>query len=156
MAKNKLIRALRALLDPPPSASAVAAIWQYFGSQCAYCGKTLSREKREGHLDHVRCVADGGSNSIHNRVLACGACNGDEKREESWESFLRKKWSIDGAQFVERKPRIERWMALAPTSRISLVEQSALIQILSDAGAAVDALALRVRSLREIRVGRSH
>jgi 5-methylcytosine-specific restriction endonuclease McrA len=148
MAKNKLDRALRALLDSPPSEQDVAELWQYFESRCAYCGKILCREKREGHLDHVQCASDGGSNSIHNLVLACGVCNGDQKREEDWEPFLRKK-RLPEAVFLERKRRIEHWLELTSTAGLSAAQHCALIQILTEARQNIDFFAMRVRALRE-------
>ncbi|MGO9763164.1 MAG: HNH endonuclease [Solirubrobacteraceae bacterium] len=79
-------RAVAEILDPSPRN--VDALWAHFESSCAYCGKPLSREKREGHRDHA---APGGGNGLGNLVLACGSCNGDEKREASWHEFLKQK-----------------------------------------------------------------
>ena len=89
MAKNKIARSLRAILDPCPSNKAIQELWDHFSSKCAYCGSALSREKREGHLDHLTPITAGGTNDIHNHVLACGRCNGDEKRESPWREFLK-------------------------------------------------------------------
>ena len=87
-AKNTMRRALRTVIDPEPSASEIAKLWEYFGSACAYCERPLSRGNREGHVDHL---ISGGTNHISNRVLSCPACNGDEKRDEDWLVFLGRK-----------------------------------------------------------------
>src|SRR5579863_772311 len=97
-------RTVEEILDPGPCN--VDAVWEHFGSRCAYCGRGLSRERREGHLDHAD--PDGG-NHLGNLVLACGSCNGDEKREESWHRFLRRK-TPDDALFAEREARIRAWI----------------------------------------------
>jgi HNH endonuclease len=104
-AKNTMRRALRAVIDPEPSASEIAKLWEYFGSACAYCGRGLSRGNREGHVDHL---ISGGTNHISNRVLSCPVCNGDEKREADWLVFLRKK-TCDDQVFRKRRQRIESW-----------------------------------------------
>ena len=67
----------------------------------------MSSQHRDGHVDHA--VAEGG-NHLGNLVLACGTCNGDEKREQPWQDFLRTKAS--GAQFEERESRILEWFEL--------------------------------------------
>jgi hypothetical protein len=51
MAKNQMGRAVDAILDPRPTQS--EPIWEYFDSQCAYCGTTLSKADRVGHIDHA-------------------------------------------------------------------------------------------------------
>ena len=113
MAKNKIRRSLVAILDPHPSKSEVNALWAYFEARCAYCGTPISRESRTGHLDHLVPSAEGGSNDIHNHALSCARCNGDEKREESWQSFLERK--SEGADvFQARKKKIEEWLSLSP------------------------------------------
>jgi hypothetical protein len=99
-AKNRMRRTVKEILNPGPRN--VDAVWEHFDAHCAYCGKGLSRERREGHLDHAD--PDGG-NHLGNLVLACGNCNGDEKREESWHGFLRRK-TLDDALFAEREGRI--------------------------------------------------
>jgi len=91
MAKNMIKRSLLAVIDPHPSKAEVELLWKYFQSSCAYCGVEIPRESRTGHMDHVVSSALGGSNSIYNHVLSCSRCNGDEKKEESWQSFLTRK-----------------------------------------------------------------
>jgi 5-methylcytosine-specific restriction endonuclease McrA len=107
-AKNRMRRTVEEILDPGPRN--VDALWEHFGAQCAYCGKGLSRDRREGHVDHAD--PDGG-NDLGNLVLACGSCNGDEKREESWHEFLRRK-TPDDILFAEREGRIRAWLDQHP------------------------------------------
>jgi hypothetical protein len=45
---------------------------------------------------------------LGNLVLACGSCNGDEKREASWHEFLKQK-TTDLALRSARQARIEAW-----------------------------------------------
>lgn len=116
MAKNKMKRSLTAIYDPHPSKIEIDGLWGYFNSCCAYCNKPINRESRIGHIDHLIPSSEGGSNNIHNHALACATCNGDEKREESWISFLEKK-SDNNQIFIERKEKIEKWLMLAPTSQ---------------------------------------
>lgn len=108
MAKNKIRRSLSAIIDPHPTAAEVNELWSYFASSCAYCGVGIDRASRTGHMDHVDSSALGGSNRVHNHVLACAKCNGDEKREEHWISFLTRK---AGSNAEERRMRIEAWAA---------------------------------------------
>lgn len=123
MAKNKMRRCFAAILDPHPSKSDVAQLWGYFNSTCAYCGAQLERSSRTGHLDHARPTSDGGTNSIHNHVLSCARCNGDERREESWVTFLANKVT-DPSLALARKAKIDAWLsrerpspAIDPTQR---------------------------------------
>ncbi len=111
-AKNLMRRAVDEIVDPGPGS--VDALWEHFEARCAYCGKELRRDQREGHVDHAD--ADGG-NHLGNLVLACGSCNGDEKREESWRAFLRRK-TPDDASFVEREGRILTWFELHARSPV--------------------------------------
>lgn len=119
MARNKIKRCLNAILDPHPQASDVARIWAYFQSSCAYCGTTLERKLRHGHLDHAVPASRGGTNSIFSHVLACGRCNGDEKREEAWESFLTRK-CLDSATLAMRRTHIIGWFDLGPAEDAAL------------------------------------
>jgi 5-methylcytosine-specific restriction endonuclease McrA len=107
-AKNHMRRTLAALLDPHPKADHVTALWEHFGSSCAYCGWVLKRSRREGHRDHLVSHAAGGANSIYNSVLACARCNGNEKREADWKAFLRAK-APSPDLFKERKAVIDAW-----------------------------------------------
>ena len=115
IAKNKIRRCLIAIYDPLPSESEIDKLWKYYESCCAYCGVEIQRKSRTGHLDHLIPSSEGGSNSIYNHALSCARCNGDERREESWESFLSQKALITSI-YIERKAKIENWLALAPRS----------------------------------------
>lgn len=111
MAKNTIKRSLRALVDRELSATEKTAIWVHFSSQCAYCGKKLTRVCREGHIDHLIPTTSGGTNHISNRVLSCSTCNGDEKREEDWISFLDRKID-DPATREARIRKIQSWVQM--------------------------------------------
>jgi hypothetical protein len=100
--------AVEEILDPGPRN--VDALWEHFNSRCAYCGKKLSRDLREGHTDHAE---PGGGNGLGNLLLACASCNGDEKREEPWHRFLRRK-TPDDALFAEREGHIRVWLDQDP------------------------------------------
>lgn len=110
MAKNAIRRALIGVVNPHPNPSQIGSLWEFFESSCAYCAKPLVRGTRDAHVDHIVPVQDGGINHISNCVLSCPVCNGDEKREEHRESFLRRK-APDDFEFAARKDRIERWVA---------------------------------------------
>lgn len=109
MAKNTIKRSLRSIVDRELTATEKSAIWSHFSSECAYCGKKLAREGREGHVDHLIPTTSGGTNHISNRVLSCPPCNGDEKREEDWMTFLNRKIK-DTTMREERIRRIEGWV----------------------------------------------
>lgn len=117
MAKSKIKRSLVSIYDPHPSKNEIEGLWEYFNSCCAYCGKPIDRASRTGHVDHLIPSSESGSNNIHNHALACAQCNGDEKREEPWLTFLERK-SESRQIFTERKEKIENWLSLAPSSKI--------------------------------------
>lgn len=106
LAKNHIRRALRAIVDPEPSKRAIARLWEYFKSACAYCGRPLEKNARLGHIDHL---VHNGPNHTSNRVLSCPTCNGDEKREGPWLPFLRKK-AKNLRVFKARRHRIKEWV----------------------------------------------
>jgi hypothetical protein len=110
MAKNKIKRCLRAILDPHPSQEEIGTLWAHFDSRCVYCGNQLDRQVRQGHLDHAVPTTSGGTNSIHSHVLACAKCNGDEKREEEWEKFLSRK-CLSPEIFDARRLLILEWLS---------------------------------------------
>src|SRR5690349_21714219 len=130
MAKNKIRRSLVAILDPHPSMRETDELWSYFNSSCAYCGALIERSSRVGHLDHLVSSAFGGSNDIHNHVLSCGRCNGDEKREEDWQTFLSRKAA--SAELAEtRRAHIRGWLSrarLRPLSADTASQAEAIIQ----------------------------
>src|SRR3954470_16106894 len=95
MARSAIRRALLGVLDRYPSKKQVARLWEFFDSRCAFCQASLSRQLRNGHVDHLIAVAEGGTNHPSNFVLSCGVCNGDERRESNWYDFLRSKTGND-------------------------------------------------------------
>lgn len=105
-AKNTVRRALRAIIDREPSKGQISRLWEFFRSGCGYCGQKLVRSERKGHVDHLH---PDGPNHISNRVLSCGKCNGDEKRERHWLEFLKEK-SPSREVFGRRKRRIQEWV----------------------------------------------
>lgn len=107
-AKNRMRRVINAILDPPPRNE--QPIWDHFDSACAYCGLELGRQGRKAHMDHA--VADGG-NQLGNLILSCAVCNGDEKLNEHWRTFLARKVA-DPDLRTARIKRIEEWVALHP------------------------------------------
>jgi len=117
MAKNKMRRCLQAIIDPHPSKSEIDCLWEYFDASCAYCGAKIDRGSRTGHVDHVVSSAAGGSNDIHNHVLSCARCNGDEKREEPWRDFLSRKAGHSSQEFKAREARIQSWLQLGLKSK---------------------------------------
>jgi hypothetical protein len=107
-AKNLIRRAVQEIIDPGPRS--VDALWKHFEARCAYCRRPLDRQGRGGQIDHAE---PGGGNQLGNLVLACGTCNGDEKRELAWVGFLRSKCP-DSQTYAEREGRILSWFALHP------------------------------------------
>ena len=149
MAKNKMRRCLKAVLDPHPSKADIGRLWNHFGASCAYCGLALELSDREGHIDHVVASSTGGTNDIQNHVLSCARCNGDEKREESWETFLVRK---AGAAYEDRRACIQRWLAQVQQTRRSLNSES---RAEADAiiSQALQNFDITVEKLRELRHG---
>jgi hypothetical protein len=93
-------------VDPGPSEKQIQVLWTYFQSSCAYCGLQLNKAERKGHLDHLDAT---GRNHISNRVVSCGVCNGDEKREQNWETFLAKKCGTNVELFQMRRTKFLDW-----------------------------------------------
>lgn len=106
-AQNTMRRTIREILDPGPSRAEFDELWAFFDNSCAYCGVDV--ERRSAHLDHAE-PQDG--NHLGNRVLSCGRCNGDEKRERRWLEFLNEKAA--GPELSLRRSRIEEWMTKHP------------------------------------------
>jgi len=102
-------RAIEEIVDPGPTS--IDSLWEWFESRCAYCGVALVRGERDAHTDHAE--RDGG-NQVGNLVLACGRCNGDEKRDTEWRTFLALK-APDQATFAVRERQILGWMVANPT-----------------------------------------
>ncbi len=118
IAKNKMYRSLVAIYDRHPTKAEKAELWKYFESRCAYCNTDIDPKSRMGHLDHLISSAKAGANNIHNIVLACAHCNGDEKREESWESFLKRK-AVSPLTHEARRTKIENWSARSPVTTLN-------------------------------------
>jgi len=108
--KNMIRRCFREQIDRSPTKSQIGRIWDYFRNSCAYCGKTLDRNRKEGHLDHLVSASRGGANNISNRVLSCATCNEKEKLDKDWRAFLEEKIPDRGLR-EERTKKIEQWMA---------------------------------------------
>lgn len=110
MAKGHINRSLLQIIDKPPTKVQKQQIWKYFENKCAYCGIYIEPDSRKGHLDHLISTKDGGSNDIYNFVLACNICNGDEKRESQWQTFLQNKCSdLPSEIYLKRLLHIENW-----------------------------------------------
>ena len=78
------------------------------GSQCLYCGTTLSWENTE--IDHIVSRATGGSNRVSNLAAVCRACNADkgDKPFALWATTTsRTGVSLEGA--IER---VRQWNRL--------------------------------------------
>jgi hypothetical protein len=112
-AKNRMARAVESILDPWPASK--DPIWEFFGSECAYCGAKLVKGERRGHIDHATSKA---GNYMGNLVLACSTCNGDQKLDMDWREFLMQKVG-DAELRQERIERIERWQALHPKPELA-------------------------------------
>jgi len=149
MAKNKMRRSLLAIVDPHPSRTEIDLLWSYFQSCCAYCGVTIPRDSRTGHIDHVVSSALGGSNCIYNHVLSCARCNGDDKREEPWESFLAKK-VCDTALFTERHARISTWLSRSSGSLLPPDTRAHVDAIIGHAIGSFDSAVQELRALRRV------
>lgn len=107
--KNVIRRSIRELIDPGPNKKDVDTIWAYFDSSCAYCGKSLDRADKQGHIDHLLPASEGGANGLSNRVLSCAMCNEKEKLDSDWRQFLELKVDDDTVR-AERLGRIEAWI----------------------------------------------
>lgn len=115
-AKNIMRRALSEIVDPGLTRALETAMWNHFGATCAYCDVYIDRASRKGHVDHLE---SGGGNGPRNRVLACAQCNGDEKREQEWRTFLEEKCP-DHIERQRRTERIETWVAKHPARDLAL------------------------------------
>jgi hypothetical protein len=141
-------RALQAVVDPEPTKKEICSLWEYFGSSCAYCGLSLKKENREGHIDHLVSATKDGVNHISNRVLSCSICNGDEKGESHWLEFLTHKVK-EPSLFESRKSRIEKWISLMSPSNRNVINQELLEQVTNNAIEAFDNAVDMLRRSRE-------
>lgn len=122
VAKNRMNRAVDSILDPWPVSK--DPIWTFFDSACAYCGLELARGDRRGHIDHA---TPGAGNHLGNLVLACAACNGDEKLDMDWRPFLEQKVA-DAELRHGRAARIEEWQLLHPKPDLAASAEVAAIE----------------------------
>lgn len=60
----------------------------HFSAQCFYCNKTLTRQKRETHVDHFIPWSFVQSDHIWNLVLACNKCNSSKSDKLPERSYL--------------------------------------------------------------------
>jgi hypothetical protein len=135
-------RAANEIADPGPGN--IDPVWEHFESRCAYCRQKLSRERREGQVDHAE--PDGG-NQLRNLVLACGTCNGDEKREEAWREFLRRKVPDDAA-FADREGRILAWFELHP--RVRSQHSAEIVQLRKEIEDLIQEFAVKCGELKNL------
>ncbi|MDD4894186.1 MAG: HNH endonuclease domain-containing protein [Candidatus Omnitrophica bacterium] len=142
--KNIIRRSLREIVDPSPSKEAERTIWEYFNSECAYCGKKLRKEHREGHIDHL--VPDD-TNQLCNRVLSCADCNGDEKRDKPWKEFLAQKCSSEQIE-AERKSKILQWQSTHEAPVLGKGVLSKIESLANDVAARYDEILEQARRLR--------
>jgi hypothetical protein len=149
-AKNVIRRALLSVVDVPPTPAQVEKAWTFFSSTCAYCGRALNRKNRDGHLDHLVSATAGGPNHICNRVLSCGPCNGDEKREKEWETFLAEKVS-DQDLLQTRRAKIEEWVRLMSVDNSAISKDLAQLvnQEISNAIKSFDDAIRRIREAKK-------
>ena len=89
----------------------------------------------------------GGTNHISNRVLSCAACNGDEKRDEDWLVFLRKK-TPDQELFERRRKRIESCYEATKSQEQSKIDAHVQREI-DHAISAFDSAVANLRQLRK-------
>jgi len=121
--------------------------FDYFQSSCAYCGIPLARASRTGHLDHIVSSALGGSNDIHNHLLSCNKCNGDEKRDEDWQRFLTRKVADSGLA-SERCTHISDWIGRSGRESLDPSAKAQAEIIISQALESFDEAVKKLRALR--------
>lgn len=148
MAKNKIKRSLLAIINPHPTPKQIDELWAFFNFCCAYCGIAIARNSRTGHIDHVVSSALGGTNCIYNYVLSCARCNGDEKREEPWESFLAKKAS-DSSVMAKRHALISDWLQRGDAESLPAEVNTEANTIIKQALADFDSAVIAMRELRK-------
>jgi hypothetical protein len=149
IARNQIRRSLMAIIDPHPTAHELAKLWEHFSNRCAYCDVEVSKESRDGQVDHIISAALGGKNGVHNHVLACGRCNGDEKRELDWLTFLERKVPDQAVRDLRRQ-KIIAWIGNgADQSKLSEDQEQQVDQIIKQALLAFDVAVSGMRELRD-------
>jgi hypothetical protein len=83
-------------------------IFKRDGFRCTYCGRTPVQSKL--HVDHVKPVADGGSNAPENLVTACADCN----HGKSDVPLDRKRFSVGKVTEadLDHAQQIREWLAI--------------------------------------------
>ena len=61
-------------------------IYNRYNGHCAYCGQVITR--KNFHVDHIKCLRNGGTDVIDNMLPACGSCN-RYKSTHDLETFRR-------------------------------------------------------------------
>jgi len=132
--KNMIRRSLQEIVDPSPTKKDEERIWKFFNSECAYCGKSLSKPQKQGHIDHLFPSSLGGPNHISNRVLSCATCNEAEKLDKAWQEFMVQK-NRDRAVLRVRIAKIHEWQKLnwKPALNQKIVRE---IELLSESAVA--------------------
>lgn len=140
-----------AIIDPHPTADELARLWEHFSNRCAYCDVEVSKEARDGQVDHIISAALGGKNGVDNHVLACGRCNGDKKRELDWLTFLEQKIP-DHAAREQRRQKIIAWIGDgADQNKLSEAQEEQVSLIIQQALQAFDEAVTAMRELRDQR-----
>ena len=111
-ARNMIRKSLLGIIDPDPSREDITQLWEFFESRCCYCGTKINRKGRQGHIDHLVPQSVNGINHISNRVLSCGSCNGDEKRDTHWVEFIINKYANNPSVAKQRVDKIKEWRKL--------------------------------------------
>ena len=150
IAKNQMQRSLLKIIYDYPKEKDKQKIWQYFESHCAYCDCEIEQGSRKGHLDHLIAISNGGTNDIHNFVLACSICNGDEKREQHWLGFLQLKCkNLSQAVFEQRYQKIIDWQRQAEILKIDDEVQIEIEKINLQAKQDFDHAVVKMRALKQ-------
>jgi hypothetical protein len=76
--------------SPCSAPTALRAAFIRYGGRCYYCSQRLKPQARPSpvSLDHVVASASGGTNLLHNLVIACKGCNKD-KGSQAMSEFKR-------------------------------------------------------------------
>ena len=94
-------------------------LWQTEPDGCITCIGCAERLKpRHFHCDHIDPKAQGGSNRIDNRIMLCGACNGQKSNTKA----LAALWKENGVRGAERK-RMQGLLAEVRSKARRLVQQ---------------------------------
>jgi len=150
MAKNQIKRSLLQIIDTHPSKAQKQQIWQYFDDRCAYCGIDIEPNSRQGHLDHLISMKEGGGSDIYNFVLACHICNGDEKRETPWREFLINKCrNLPEGIYIKRLTHIEAWQQKSIINQLNEDTIAQIEAIVDMAKANFDQSVEQMRALRD-------